>query len=234
MIDKGVRKEIFGLINKLKQRTVNNGCTENEAEIAMNQLNSLLKKYNLTMTEADVFESKITQLDIEVDKESVMQFACYGLSYYTNTQIWKNSFGRKTYSYSILGLKHDVEIAEYLWDLLGSAIRFSLVKFEISNLGASVKEKRSFTVGMASRLSSRLKEMKDQEQKESGQQWGLVVQSKEARLMNLLREMGIKFSYVKNNSKYDADALKKGRKEADNVEIHKGVTNNPNSIKQLN
>lgn len=238
MIDNDEKKRIINLIAKLKVRTTANGCTEAEAIQAAEKLHSLLTEYNLTLEEADVAGAKMMQLDIDTEGErSVIEDVIMAIAYYTDTKIWRRldvkmtrgKYKQITAGYTIIGVEEDVMVCEYIWDLLAVCFRREIYAFKANTINPTRAEVNGFKWGLASRINSRLYEMKKKTEEENSQNvYGLVLRSKALRIQNKLKEMGVNLSSDSKARKetIDMKSYRQGEEAANKIMLSKGVNNN--------
>lgn len=223
------KEKIALLIQKLRNMSVANGCTEAEANVAMNQLDKLMKEYNLTLTESEMINAEYTRLDINCNGEQPIHFVMRAIADYTETQSWYTNHG-KTYTYSFLGTKQDVLNADYLWLLCNVAIEHEVKNFK-KHTGGEVK---GFTRGIAHRLSERFYEMKKANEKEQPQEYGIVLKTKKNMIKQGLEELGLNLRATKNHDRLNRDSYNQGYEAGDKIRIHKGVSDQPtDGLKRL-
>lgn len=217
----------------LRARTVENGCTENEANIAMQALNALMSQYNLSMTEAEIQAEEMMALELEGESKQPIHGLCNSIGYYTDTQNWYEIHGNKI-SYKFLGLKEDVLTAQYLFAMLNSSIGFELRKYK-KGKGRDKQRDDGFVKGMCFRLSERLSDMKRESVADevTGSEYAIVVRSKKQRVNDAMAELGISLRVVSDKTKFSMDAFDKGYKKGGEVQINKGISDNPQGRKQL-
>lgn len=238
-------------IRSLMAKTIENGATESEALQAMVLAKKLMSKYGISMNDvknktinADDFIWGSNKTNFETyasDFEVVLSIA---ISAYTNTKTIKytSNFGKATNDKKrikrnsiimFFGHKIDVELAVYMLNVCNSALQREWALYR-----ASVEQKihgnriKNFSIGMASRIYERIKNLMEEEIKISGNELIVV---KNAIVNSLFEpakeEIGInntkKLGLVKYN---DDDSYQKGYESGDKVELHKSF-NNKNNLK---
>ncbi|ADJ24806.1 hypothetical protein Hden_3011 [Hyphomicrobium denitrificans ATCC 51888] len=181
------KREIIDKIRALRRMTVDKGATEAEAETALRMISKLMAKHQISETEAatpeaGAFERKdkpMRGVAPTLSRTHPTRFAACGIAAYTDTEI---AFGWQRLI--VVGAAHNIEIAEYLWEMLVSLIdtawkarraamraRYETLASEAREgrratiVARSVYEKRisksakSFKIGMAIRLGERLADM---------------------------------------------------------------------------
>lgn len=196
-------------IKALASKTIEAGCSEHEAMAAMAMVGKLLSQYNLSMNEIDVRESKCITVSIPTGRGSrgpidqcvislvnlVHGIVWISTGYDTN---WK-----KTKTYQFFVQEQDAEVIQYLYGVIDSAIKSETDKFKWSDeyQNAARRERmsvtNSFGLGMSSRISARLRIMRNE------------LDAEIERAQEVLRENGNgdKFSPIPNPAGVTGTAL---------------------------
>ena len=165
-------------IRGLLAKTIENGATEAEAVAAAGKARELMDRHRLQMTDIEIREEPVVKEKFDRPtrvKLTAVDGCRRGIERYCGVRVWwqmkfirdetfrkGRTFVRdrdgKVYSGEwrrklvIFGLKADVEMAHYLYDLIAGAIR---VELERSGY-RSRDDRASFQVGMAARINGRL------------------------------------------------------------------------------
>ena len=240
--NKEARQKTAETIKKLLNMTIENGCTENEAMIAAKQVASLLRKYNLTLDEVSLSQEEFIQKEIFTGNKSKRPVGDLvgTIAYFTDCMAWSSKVSVRDekgrfkigYQYTFFGTAQDVAVAHYLYRLLEVAISNSWRTYS----GTFIKpDNRSymrivtnFRKGIVDRLSSRLQEMKREQEadKNKQQQAGLVLADKMVVVKNKFAELSLDLRKSKSRGKRtiaDAEAYYSGVEAADKVNINKGL-----------
>jgi len=156
--------KIKARILALASKTISNGCSEEEAMAAINMVGKLLKQYNLSMDEVELRAEKCVTL--KIDSGSKMRggvyFAVMAIGEFTGCKVWINR--GKTLTYCFFGQESDLLMAKYLYDIITNAIDTETEKFKKTPEYKMAPSKKgassSFAIGMGSRISARLTQMK--------------------------------------------------------------------------
>lgn len=137
---------------------------ENEARSAAAMAHKLLAKYNLSMEEVE--EAKLEEEFVAVEKNEERQrepvehrFIFAILQKYFFVKIVHNRIrysNKSNYHFTIVGRKHNVEIAKYVYDFLMRAFRDNFLRFR-TETGSPVKARKSYYLGMYHGLVDQLK-----------------------------------------------------------------------------
>ncbi len=219
------RDAMIARIRALMAKTVANGCTEEEAKAAAAAVDRLLEVYELTLDEISLEEQEVIQLDIAVARHHV-RFAVTEIARFTDCRCWSQQ-GNIVY----LGLDLDTRIAEYLTLVFKRAIDREGTSYTMFNADYALSDRRgqnemlhSFSVGMASRVGERLRELKSKRDfavKSSGRDLMLI---KTPMLDEALEALGIVIGRPRaGRSIRDGKAFVAGRNAAELVAINQGV-----------
>lgn len=158
-------------IKALANKTVENGCSEEEAMSAMQGVGRLLLQYNLTMSELDVRQTPCRTVEIKTEGSRHRIVNCImSIGVFTDTKPWFQNFGRNHTTYSFFGQEHDLDMAQYLFKVCKAAIdgetrRYKGTKDYRDN-GGGRSATVSFQHGLTDKLCQRLREMKREENAE--------------------------------------------------------------------
>ena len=171
-------------IQALRAKTIDNGCTEDEALSAAAKVAELLDRYDLSLTDVDIRKAPCERRSYETyRKKRVPLDDCIGaVAHFCDCRVWreKNEIGENRYVF--FGLRSDIEVAHYLTELIDAAVRAELGRFKTSaNYGRLRHQERhlanaSFGLGMVTSIAQKLTAMKagrDQVNHSTGR--GLVV-----------------------------------------------------------
>ena len=158
------KAKIAARIRALREKTVENGCTEDEAAAA-DMVARMLEKYNLSVEECDLRENGFARRETVLDDpvgERLWKIGD-GIAHLLDVRYWTSSVCSAP-SVSFFGFDHEVEIASYLLDICRCAMssRMKSLEAEYRLLRPGVRRRRigPFLDGMADRLQQRLREMK--------------------------------------------------------------------------
>jgi hypothetical protein len=173
MSDINARDAIAHRIRSLLAKTVENGATEAEALAAAAKARAIMDAHRLSQSDIEVQEEPIDLelVDRPVDHKSAAVDAClYGIEAYCGVETWfRTSFDNGTKVRKrrlvIFGLRSDVQMAKYLYQMIAASIRLETAAFARANQNSwrdaptTRKINQSFQVGMARRVGQRLSEL---------------------------------------------------------------------------
>jgi hypothetical protein len=160
------REKIAAKIRALRAKTVENGCTEEEAMAAAAMVAKLLEQYNMSVDEAEMraspFASQTEQHNDHVG-ERVLWRVASAVAKLTGTTYWTSAPGVFPAETTFFGFAHEVEIAGYLLDLCANAMRGEQARILNGAERAYTPRQRNklfpFLDGMTHRLAARIRAM---------------------------------------------------------------------------
>jgi hypothetical protein len=161
------RNNLLTRIRNLRQRTVENGCTEAEAVQAIEMVTKLLDAYG--------FSEKDLALPVEPITEDTyfggpgtnkaigqLIYAVPAIAEYCDCKAWQQSVDGKAAALCYLGRESDVAVAMYLTHLIHTAAQRAWQDY-LPNRDVRLRrgvERRAVSRGFAIRIAKRLREMK--------------------------------------------------------------------------
>ena len=171
-------------IKALRAKTIDNGCTEDEALSAAAKVAELLDRYDLSFTDVELRAAPCERRTFETyRKKRIPLDDCIGaIALFCDCRVWreKNALGENIYVF--FGLRSDIEVAHYLTELVDAAVRADLGRYKTSAAYSKFRHQdrhlanSSFTLGMVASIGDKLVQMKasrDQVNETTGR--GLVV-----------------------------------------------------------
>lgn len=224
------REKICARIRALLAKTVENGCTEDEAIAAAQKAAEMLARYNLTIDEVEMRESPFARYTDHPDDlvgERLWKPAV-AISELTGARYWTQPPGAPP-EITFFGFEHEVLVAKYLLEICGNAMRWheQRQRRTMRLLHHSVQRRRviPFIDGMADRLHARILTLKPPQPAGTG----LMVLHRELIDQALKDEgIGLKTRNMRGSRDFD-DGYKRGLRAADGVALHKGVSGASNT-----
>ncbi|MDR3514887.1 MAG: DUF2786 domain-containing protein [Azospirillaceae bacterium] len=155
-------------IQALRAKTVDNGCTEEEAMTAAAKVAELLDRYDLSLSDVEIREQSCERLAFETGyKKRIPLDGCVGaIADFCDCRVWREKNPTGDFRYVYFGLRSDVAVAHYLTDLIDAAVRAELGRFKTSPGYLRFKHNQrpmansSFSLGMVASIATRLGVMK--------------------------------------------------------------------------
>jgi len=171
-------------IQALRAKTIDNGCTEDEALSAAAKVAELLDRHDLSLTDVELRAAPCERRVYETHrKKRIPLDDCIGaIAHFCDCRVWREKNAAGETSYVFFGLRSDIEVAHYLTELIDTAVRTELGRFKTSADYARFRHQQrhlanaSFALGMVTSVAARLTAMKagrDQVNQSTGR--GLVV-----------------------------------------------------------
>jgi hypothetical protein len=155
-------------IQALRAKTIDNGCTEDEALSAAAKVAELLDRYDLSLTDVELRAAPCERRAYETHrKKRIPLDDCIGaIAHFCDCRVWreKNAIGES--SYVFFGLRSDIEVAHYLTELIDIAVRADLGRFKTSVAYNQFRHQErhlanaSFAMGMVASIADKLMAMK--------------------------------------------------------------------------
>ncbi|HEV2678336.1 MAG TPA: DUF2786 domain-containing protein [Aliidongia sp.] len=155
-------------IQALRAKTIDNGCTEEEALSAAAKVAELLDRHDLSLSDVELRAEPCQQLAFETGrKKRIPLDGCVSaVAEFCDCKIWREKNGAGAFRYVFFGLRADVTVAHYLTDLIDSAVRTELGNFKNSRDYQRFPHKErhlansSFALGMVASIADKLHTLK--------------------------------------------------------------------------
>jgi hypothetical protein len=224
MADESIVKRIHALMSK----TLENGCSEAEAMAASAKVQELLHKHQLSMSDIKLKEEKCEtgSYDMGMKTKQPIDWVIGAIAHFTDTKCWRSYDRQNNICYKYFGFEHDVLIAKYITKLLDRAMIFAYEDYrKHPDFVPGGKHKEGFMLGMATRLSERLYEMKRAQQRTDVETTGRdLVVVKSAIVTEEYAKLNMKLKQSKQRAKeVDPWAAANGRNAANKVQINPGL-----------
>lgn len=224
------RDKLAARIRALRAKTVENGCTEDEAIAAAEMLAKLLDKYNMTVDEAELRESqftKHTQPEADLVGDRIWKVA-KAIAELVEVKYWISPAGVSPVEVTFFGFDHEVEGARYLLDICSGAMRreHSRLKKAYALLVQDRQRLKilPFLDGMADSLSRRIRALKPPRPTGTG-----LVVLKDQLITQAMADAGLK-THQRNmrGSRDHEDTYGAGVKAGERVPLNRGIRGGAN------
>jgi uncharacterized protein DUF2786 len=225
-----------GLVQKLQalqNMTVANGCTESEALVAAGKAAELLERYGLSIEEL-----KATAPNHLCDQNTLdcgrprftheVQFLAPVIAEFTKTKTWQTRTSTEV-QMTFFGLKADVQIASYLYNVFRSVMDNEWKLFWCCHAvepGVNRRTARkSFMLGMINRIQAKLFDiMKDADSGSVLVESREIVVLKEEIVEKALQDLNFRFRTARKSKKtaFDPEAFMAGEEAGSHVCIPSG------------
>src|SRR5258708_34625341 len=132
--DPGALDRLKARIQALRAKTIDNGCTEDEALAAAAKVAELLDRYDLTLTEVELRAAPCEQIAYETRHRKRMPLdECIGsVAEFCHCRVWRERNPGGQARYVFFGLPADIGAAHYLAELIDGAVRAELGRYKTS------------------------------------------------------------------------------------------------------
>jgi len=155
-------------IQALRAKTVENGCTEDEALSAAAKVAELLDRHDLSLTDIETRDEKCERLEfVSSRKKRIPLEGCIGaIAAFCDCRTWREKTATGEFRYVFFGLRADVSAALYLTELVDAAVRAELGRYKTSPAYLRFRHNErhmsnaSFALGMVDSIASKLLTLK--------------------------------------------------------------------------
>jgi hypothetical protein len=195
-------EKVLSRIQALRAKTVDRGCTEEEAIAAAGKVAELLDRYGLSLGEVELKEQSCEGFGVETGRRRFgpIDGCIPAVGAFCDCRVWSEKTPQGEIRYVFFGLPADVAGARYLYELVERAFVTETDLFRGSELyaGHSSGERRSatqsFQTGLAHGIARKLDEMLQQRDEAIGTGAGRdLVPIKEGMIEDEMAKLGLRF-----------------------------------------
>ena len=234
-------KRIIGIIEKLQEKTVDNGCTEAEALIAAAKVFELLSKYNLNLTDADFSKDKASCVYMTFDNPNpknrhAVTYCIVAIAELCNCVEFYNKPSNK---FHFFGFPHDAKYAVFLMGFAYQYIESAVKKYKLTPAYVDrkvhgrklvIRYSHGVAVGLSNKITSLMEKMKEEETSDCTQ---LVLRKKDKVDMEFKEVHTNKLIKGKSRNFVLDDAFSSGYEKGLNAEINKPIENEEYQAKKM-
>ena len=116
--------KLRGRVRALRAKTIDNGCTEDEALAAAAKVAELLDRHDLSLSDVELRDSQCERGVYETyRKKRIPIVGCIGaVAHFCDCKVWREKNPDGDTIYVFFGLPGDVEVALYLTALIDNAV----------------------------------------------------------------------------------------------------------------
>jgi len=157
-------------IQALRAKTIDNGCTEDEALSAAAKVAELLDRHDLSLTDIELREEHCERAEFATGRRKRIPLdECVGaVAAFCDCQVWREKGATGELRYVFFGLRADVAVAHYLTELIDGAVRSELGRYKNSREYLRFRHNErhmansSFALGMVTSIADKLSAMKEE------------------------------------------------------------------------
>ena len=155
---------VIDRIRALRAKTVDQGCTEEEAVSAADKVAELLDRYGLSLGETDIRHQPCLGVGIDSTRKRMgpLDECVPAIAHFCDCRAWNERTPAGTIRSMFFGLPADVEAAQYLFERVATALETETAGFRKGNLyaglagGGRQKATTSFQLGLARGICGKL------------------------------------------------------------------------------
>jgi hypothetical protein len=220
-------------IRALREKTVEQGCTEQEAMAAAEKVAELLDRYGLSLSELDLRKQTCEGIGVETSRKRRGPIDdCMGtIAVFFDCRVWGETADNGTLRYIFFGLPGDVQAAVYLHDLIVLAFASGTAEFQQGALygpldsGERRSATNSFQIGLAHGIIEKLNTLRRaRNAASSGSNGRALVPVKQSIIQQELERLGLTLTRANTQRrKVVGDAFSAGKQAGAKFEYRQGI-----------
>lgn len=231
-VDPAVLDKLRTRVRALLAKTVDNGCTEDEALAAAAKAAELLDRHDLSMSDVDLREASCERVVYETRRKKRIPIAdCVGaVAHFCDCKVWRERDAAGEARYVFFGLPADAEVALYLTGLIDAAVRSELGRYKTSPAYLRFRHRdrylanASFALGMVTSIAERLDAMKAGRDRANGETGRDLVVVKASVVDEEMRRLGIDLRTSRGAGRFvSPDAFEAGGTAGATLAITPGI-----------
>ena len=162
------RERVIEKIKALLNKTVDNGCSEEEMGAALDKARAWMDAHEITEDELRLTKEEEAVLRSEppdsLDPHNIKWYLMDAVAEFCNCQVWQKR-RRDTKVVEFCGLQSDARLASWLLDTLAQFVQAEIVRHLIETLPPKSEKRRvitGFVRGCTDRVGARLDALRDQ------------------------------------------------------------------------
>jgi hypothetical protein len=157
-------------IRALRAKTIEQGCSEQEALAAAAKVAEMLERYGLSLSEVEIRAQPCEGFGVDTGRrQQAPSDRCVpAIADFCDCRVWSETGAGGTLRFIFFGLPADVEAAHSLYDLVAAAFDTETATFKSGPVYAEMRGAdkrgaiRSFQIGLAGGLGAKLQKLKAQ------------------------------------------------------------------------
>ncbi len=219
-------------IQALRAKTVEQGCTEQEALASARKVAELLDRYGLSLGEVEMREQACEGVGLDTGRQrrAPIDDCIPAIALFCDCKVWMETAASGAIRYVFFGLPADVEAAHYIYDLIVVTFATETARFKKNNITIAPNARRvstrSFQIGLAHGIADKLKSMKAERDAANRLSTGRdLVPMKASVIDDELEKLGLAFHAKAQSRKRNVapDAYHAGRAAGRKFEPRRGV-----------
>ena len=220
-------------IRGLRAKTVDQGCTEEEALAAAEKVADLLDRYGLSLSELELRHQPCEGFGIDTGRKrgAPLDDIVPAIAEFCDCRSWMETTPDKLIRHVFFGLPADTAGARYLYEVIAVTVETGTAAFRADDLyqehhsSQRASATRSFQVGMVHSIAGKLHQLKQQRDSGIRSAHGRdLVPIKRGVIDEEMEKLGISFqSKVKRAGRVLRDAYHAGREAGEAFEFNPGI-----------
>jgi hypothetical protein len=221
-------------IQAMRAKTVDQGCTEQEALASATKVAELLDRYGLSLDEIEL-RNQVCEgfgVDTERRRRNAFDECIPSIAGFCDCKVWGEKTPAGAIRYVFFGLPADVEAARFLYDRIDATFDTESARFKIGAIyaGSASGERRtalsSFQVGLSHGIGGKLRTMKATRDTTNRASSGRdLAPLKTAAIDEELAKLGLSFHAKSHGGRkhVQVDAYEAGQIAARHFEVQAGI-----------
>jgi hypothetical protein len=221
-------------IQALRAKTVDQGCTEQEALASAKKVAELLDRYGLSLSEIELRHQVCEGIGIDTERRRREAFdSCVpSVAAFCDCKVWTETTPSKSIRYVFFGLPADVGAAHYLYDLIEVTFATETKQFKLGEIYGEMqadqrrKAVKSFQIGLSNGIVNKLNLMKAERDAANKTSSGRdIVPLKASVIEDELAKLGLSFA-AKSQARRKhvlVDAYEAGEVAGHRFEVRPGI-----------
>ena len=221
-----------GRIRALRAKTVEQGCTEEEALAAAEKVADLLDRYGLSLSELELRQQPCEGFGVDTGRKrsGPLDAIVPAIAEFCDCRSWLETTPDKLIRHVFFGLPADTAGARYLYDLIETTVETETARFKGGDLyaehhsGERASATRSFQTGLVHGIAVKLHDIKGRHAQTHAGSGRDLVPVKRVVIDDELEKLGISFqTKAARAPRVLSDAYDAGREASAGFEYRPGV-----------
>ena len=219
---------VLQLIRALRAKTVDQGCSEQEAMAAAHKAAELLDRYGLSLGEIELREQACEHVAVDTGRKrrAPIDDCAPAVAAFCDCRIWSEKTASGVLRFVFFGLPADVAAAHCIHDLIALAFETETAAFKKTSVSGPKPSTHSFQIGLAHGIALKLRDMKAERDSANRASGGReLVPIKASVIEEELDKLGLSFHARQQGRrrKVEVDAYEAGIVAGRKFEPHRGV-----------
>jgi hypothetical protein len=218
---------VVQLIRALRAKTVDQGCSEQEALASARKAAELLDRYGLSLGEIEIREQSCERVAVDTGRKrrGPIDQCAPAIAEFCDCRIWTETNAAGSLRFVFFGLPADVAAAHCIYDLVVLAFATETAAFKKSVVSAPKPSTHSFQIGLAHGIAQKLRDMKSERDAANRASGGReLVPIKTSVIEEEIAKLGLAFeARQKRKRRVEVDAFEAGVAAGRKFEPHRKV-----------